>query len=185
MTNDPSLQQGWRVHKDWQPVSKPALIAWLAFYFLFLIHALRDADGFLLIDQVNLIVHEAGHLLFGWFGRTMGLWGGTLFELMVPAALGVYFALHRQTAATAFAAFFFFENFLYISVYMADARAQVLPLITVGDPEMGGHDWLQIFSQLGLLRQDRSIAAVVNAAGWLGMLGTMGWLAIRYQRSAK
>jgi len=184
VTNEPPVQQGWRLHTEWQPISKPALIAWTACYGLFLLYAWRDRDGFLFIDQVNLIVHEGGHLLFGWFGRTMGLWGGTLMELIVPAALAVYFALHRQTAATAFAAFFFFENFLYISVYMADARAQALPLVTVGDPEMGGHDWFQILAQLGLLRSDRSIAAVVHGAGWLGMLGTVGWLFYRFRRSA-
>jgi hypothetical protein len=165
------------LREDWQPVSKGALAAWLLFYGLFLLHALTDDDGFLIIDRVNLIVHEAGHLLFGWFGRTLGLWGGTLLELLVPAALAVYFALHRQTTAAAFAAFFFFENFLYISVYMADARAQNLPLVTVGDPDMGGHDWFLILAQLGLLQQDRAIAGVVKAIGWLGMLGAMGWLA--------
>jgi hypothetical protein len=56
-------------------------------YGLFLLHALADDDGFLLIDHVNLIVHEAGHLLFGWLGATLGLWGGTLLELLVPLAL--------------------------------------------------------------------------------------------------
>ncbi|HWP85491.1 MAG TPA: hypothetical protein VNN17_09900 [Terriglobia bacterium] len=172
------------IEQDWRPVSKPALTGWLAFYGLFLLYALRDADGFLFIDQVNLIVHEAGHLLFGWLGSTPGLWGGTLLELLVPAALALYFALHRQTTATAFAAFFFFENFLYISVYMADARAQELPLVTVGDPDQGGHDWFLIFARWGLLHYDRSIAAAVKALGWLGMLATMGWLTYRYRQSA-
>lgn len=164
---------------DWQPVSKAALGAWLSFYGLFLLHALTDDDGFLLMDRVNLIVHKAGHLLFGWFGATLGLWGGTLLELVVPAALAVHFALHRQTTGVAFAAFFFFENFLYISVYMADARAQILPLVTVGDPEAGGHDWFLIFSRLGLLQQDRWIAGGVKTIGWLGMLGTLGGLVKR------
>ncbi|MBI3934406.1 MAG: hypothetical protein HY316_06910 [Acidobacteria bacterium] len=173
------------MNDGWQPVSKPALIGWLAFYGLFLVYALRDADGFLFIDQVNLIVHEAGHLLFGWLGRTLGLWGGTLLELIVPAALAAHFALRRQTTGAAFAAFFFFENFLYISVYMADARAQALPLVTVGDPAMGGHDWFRIFAQLGLLPYDRSIAAAVKAAGWLGMLGTAGWLVMRWRKAAE
>ena len=110
--------------EEWKPVSRRALIAWLVFYGLFLLHGLTDDDGFLVIDHVNLVVHEAGHLLFGWFGQTLGLWGGTLLELLVPAALAAYFTLHGQTTAVAFSAFFFFENFLYISVYMADARAQ-------------------------------------------------------------
>ena len=161
---------------NWQPVSKAALAGWLVFYNLFLLHAATDKDGFLLMDSANLIVHEAGHLLFGWLGRTPGLWGGTLLELLVPAALAAHFAWDRKTTGVAFAAFFFFENFLYISVYMADARAQVLPLVMVGDPEMGGHDWFRIFSQLGLLQQDRTIAAAVKVVGWLGMLGTAAGL---------
>ena len=162
---------------EWKPVSKAALAAWLAFYGLFLFHALTNREGFLIIDQVNLIVHEAGHLLFSWLGPTPGLWGGTLLELLVPLALAAHFAYHRQTTGVVFAAFFFFENFLYISVYMADARAQVLPLVTVGDPDAGeGHDWFLIFSRWGVLQRDVSIARVVRIVGWLGMLGTVGWL---------
>ena len=161
---------------EWKLVSKPALIAWLAFYGLFLLHAMTDQDGFLVIDSVNLIVHEAGHLLFGWLGATLGLWGGTLLELLVPLALAAYFAYHGQTTGAAFAAFFFFENLLYISVYMADARAQVLPLVTVGDPDAGEHDWFLILSRFGLLQQDVTIARDVRILGWLGMLGTVGWL---------
>ncbi len=169
--------------EEWHSVSKSVLAAWLAFYGLFLLHALTDRDGFLVIDRANLIVHEAGHLLFGWFGPTLGLWGGTLLELLVPLSLAVYFTFHRQTAGAAFAAFFFFENFLYISVYMADARAQVLPLITAGDPEAGGHDWFLILSRLGLLRLDTQLARAVRILGWLGMLGTLGWLVRRARAS--
>jgi hypothetical protein len=165
---------------DWEPVSKPVWVFWLAFYGLFLLHALTDGDGFLVIDSVNLIVHEAGHLLFGWFGPSLGLWGGTLLELLVPLALALHFAYHRQTAGAAFAAFFLFENLLYISLYMADARAQVLPLVTVGDPEAGeAHDWFLIFSEWGLVQSDIAIAKVVRSAGWLGMIGTVLWLSTK------
>jgi hypothetical protein len=171
------------LEEDWQPVSPAALIGWLAFYGLFLLYAILNKTGFLIIDNVNLIVHEGGHLLFGWFGPTLGLWGGTLNELLVPLALALYFAFHRQTTGAAFAAFFFFENFLYISVYIADARAQALPLVTVGDTEAGEHDWFRILSSLGLLQQDTAIAAVVKAVGWLGMLATIGWLVKRARAS--
>ena len=164
--------------QEWEPVSKAARVGWLTFYGLFLLYALTNRGGFLLIDHVNLIVHEAGHLLFGWFGSTPGLWGGTLLDLLVPLALAVHFAYHRQTTGVAFAAFFFFENFLYISVYMADARAQVLPLVTVGASDaVEGHDWLLIFSRWGILEHDVSIARVVRILGWLGMFGTVGGLA--------
>jgi hypothetical protein len=161
-------------------------VFWLAFYGLFLLHAFTDGDGYLIIDTVNLIVHEAGHLLFGWFGETLGLWGGTLMELLVPAALAVHFAYHRQTTGAVFATFFLFENLLYISLYMADARAQVLPLVTVGDPEAGeAHDWFLIFSSWGLLEYDIRLAQAVRLVGWLGMLGTAGWFAWRGYRTSR
>ena len=171
--------------QPWRPLSRPALIAWLVFYALFLIYAWGGRGGFLMIDNVNLIVHEAGHLLFSYLGYTLMIWGGTILQLFVPLALAAYFAYLRQPAATAFCGFFFFENFLYISVYMADARAQALPLVTVGDSDYVEHDWNYIFSSLGVLQHDLGIAAVVGFLGWLGMIATMGWLAWRAFHSSR
>ena len=172
------------LQEDWKPVSKPAAIGWCIFYGLFIFHALRAHGGFLLIDHVNLVIHEGGHLLFGWLGQTLSLWGGTLLELIVPFALAVYFTFSRHTTGAAFSSFFFFENFLYIGTYMADARSQGLPLVTVGDPEEGGHDWFNIFSSLGLLPYDRTIGGMTRLAGWRGMLATVGWLIYRWRCSA-
>ena len=168
--------------EDWDPVSRAGLVAWLIFYALFILYAVTDDDGFLLIDNVNLIVHEAGHLLFGWFGDTLDLYGGTLFQFLVPLALAVYFWHERKTTAVAFIVFMVFENCLYTSVYIADARAQVLPLVTVGDPEGGGHDWFQILGRWGLLRYDTTLGGLVRWVGWLGMLGTPGWLLYRHRQ---
>lgn len=165
--------------RSWQSISKPAAIAWFVFYGLFLTHALRNTSGFLLIDNANLVVHEAGHLLFGWFGETLGIYGGTMLQLLVPFALATSFAYRRHTAGTAFCAFFFFENFLYTATYMADARVQELPLVSVGGAEAVDHDWERIFSGLGLLQHDTQIAAVVRMLGWGGMLVVVGWLAWR------
>src|SRR5262245_34291057 len=100
--------------EDWKPASRGAAIGWVAFYSLFIIYAIGAHGGFLLIDHVNLVVHEGGHLLFSWLGETLGLWGGTLLELIVPFVLAVYFTFRRHTTGTAFASFFYFENFLYI-----------------------------------------------------------------------
>src|SRR5438552_6369716 len=171
--------------QPWRLLSRPALIAWLVFYALFLIYAWGGRGCFLMIDNVNLIVHEAGHLLFSYLGHTLMIWGGTILQLFVPLALAAYFAYLRQPAATAFCGLFFFENFLYISVYMADARAQALPLVTVGDSDYVEHDGSDIFSSLGVLQHDLGIAAVVGFLGWLGMIATMGWLAWRASRSAR
>lgn len=140
--------------------------------------ALTSDDG-IFIDNVNLVVHEAGHLLLGWFGETLGVLGGTLFQLFVPAALATWFVFRRHLAGTAFATFLLFENFLHIAPYIADARALELPLVTVGDAEAAGHDWNTIFSWLGLLENDRTIAGIVKAISWLGMVATVAWLVWR------
>jgi hypothetical protein len=166
------------LEEPWHRVSRPELIGWLAFYGLFLLNALLDDDGYLFIDHVNLVIHEAGHLLFSYLGETLMVWGGTLFQLLVPAALATAFVFRRQLSGTAFAVFFFFENFLYIATYMGDARAQALPLVSVGGGE-AEHDWFFILSQLGLVQYDTTLAFVTRAVGWVGMLGTVAWLVLR------
>ncbi|MBZ5721610.1 MAG: hypothetical protein LAO03_14625 [Acidobacteriia bacterium] len=171
------------IDHEWQPVSRWALGAWLLFYAAFLAYAFAMHGTFLFIDLANLIVHEGGHLLFGWFGPTLGIWGGTILQWLVPLLLAAYFFAQGQTAAFAFCMFFFFENWLYTATYMADARAMALPLVTTGDSEFVEHDWHTIFSSLGVLQYDATIASTVRLLGWGGMLGTVGWLAMRSPRA--
>ena len=161
---------------EWEPISKPATVGWTVFYVLFLLYAAAHNGKFLVADYVFLPIHEGGHLLFGWFGHTLGVMGGTLLQLFVPFAIALYFLFQRQIAGTAFAAFFFFENFLNIATYMADARRQELPLVTVGGGDYVEHDWAFMLGKLGLLEHDTSIAAVVRVLGWLGMIGVVWWL---------
>ena len=165
--------------EPWKPLSRPALVGWLIFYAAFLVYAFFAHGGFLFIDTANLIVHKGGHNLFGWFGPTLGLWGGTLLQWLVPFLLAAYFFTQRQVTGFVFCLFFFFENWLYTATYMADARAQVLPLVTTGDPDFVEHDFYAIFSSLGVLNHDTQIAAVVRLLGWCGMLVVTGWLVMR------
>lgn len=167
------------LEEDWDPVSKAALRAWLIFYGLFLLYVLTDNDGFIVTDYIFVPIHEGGHLLFGWFGRVIGAMGGTLLQLLVPFLLATYFCFQRHMTGTAFAAFFFFENFLNVAIYMADARKLELNYVTVGDTDLAEHDWTFLFSHFGVIEHDTAIAAVVRVLGWLGMLGTMGWLVRR------
>jgi hypothetical protein len=68
---------------------------------------------------------------------------------------------------------------------MADARAMVLPLVTTGDSDFVEHDWNTIFSSLGVLQYDTTIAAVVRTLGWCGMLACVGWLAARARTTSQ
>ena len=167
--------------EPWKPVARPIVVAWLIFYVGFLFYAFSAHGRFLFIDGANLVVHEGGHNLFGWFGPTLGLWGGTLLQWLVPFLLAAYFFTQRQLPGFAFCLFFFFENWLYTATYMADARDQALPLVTTGDPDFVEHDWYAIFSSMGVLNYDTKIAAVVGALGWCGMIACVVWLALKWQ----
>lgn len=164
---------------DWKPVSKTALIIGVSAAALFFVHAATEKSGFLILDHVNLPIHEAGHPLFGLLGRTIGIWGGTLMELLVPLAFAVYFAGRGETSGTAFSAFWFGENFVYISAYIADARALQLPLVGGGE-----HDWNTILSDLHLLQQDTTIGGVVRFLGWAIMVGAVLWFISKRDKSA-
>ena len=165
--------------EPWKPVSRLALGAWLAFYVGFLFYAFNAHGTGLFVDSVNLVVHEGGHNLFGWFGPTLGLWGGTLLQWLVPFLLAVYFFTERQIPGFVFSLFFFFENWLPTATYMADARDQALPLVTTGDPDFVEHDFFKIFSSLGVLDYDTKIGATVRFLGFCGMIGVTLWLATR------
>ncbi len=174
------------LQEPWQPVSKIALAAWLIFYALFLLYAARVPQGqSLFIDLVFLPIHECGHLLFGFLGnQTLMVMGGTILQLFVPLAIAVYFVFQRQLTGAAFAAFFFFENFLQIGTYMADARAQQLPLVNIGGGE-GIHDWGYLFAKFGVINQDMAIGKTVRALGWLGMIAVAAWLGWRGRAKAQ
>lgn len=168
------------IEEAWQPVSMAVLILWFTFYGLFLLQAAHGSGPFLMIDVVFVPVHEGGHLLFRFFGgEFLMVAGGTLMQLGVPLMLAAFFVFQRQVPGTAFCMFFFFEQFLPISTYMADARAQELPLLTVGDSDDVIHDWNYLFGRLGLLNQDTHIAHTFRILGWIGMLATVAWMVWR------
>jgi hypothetical protein len=170
------------LEEDWNPVPRAILIIASVFYALFLIQAARGSGPFLMIDLVFIPIHEGGHLLFHYFGEFLGVAGGTLLQLGVPLMLAIYFIFQRHVQGAAFCLFFFFEQFHPVATYMADARAQQLPLLTVGDADYVIHDWNYLFGKLGVLPHDTEIAMAVRIVGWMGMLATTGWMVYRSLR---
>ncbi len=132
---------------------------------------LRSEGYFSFIDYVNLGFHEAGHFILGIFGnQLLYFFGGTLGQLFVPAAFLVYFIYKKEYGGALFTAFWFFENFLNISIYMADAHYQRLQLIG-GDGSV--HDWVYIFAELKCITKGPAIAHALRVIGTLGMLAAM------------
>ncbi|HJW08886.1 MAG TPA: hypothetical protein VJ483_04580 [Holophagaceae bacterium] len=162
----------------WEPVPLAALIAASVGFALLFIAAATSADGWVMfLDGVNLAFHEVGHPIFSIFGDTLHILGGTLGQLMIPLVVAGAFWKQRQPLGLSIAGVWFFENFLNIARYMADARAQLLPLVGGGE-----HDWFELFLKWGCLRQDTSIAAKVRVIGWIGMLAAWAWLGWRWWR---
>lgn len=118
------------------------------------------------VDGANLLFHEAGHVFLGVFGMTLGILGGTLGQLFFPVACLVHFLRRESPAEASVAVVWLGENLMNVALYVADARAQVLPRV-------GGeiHDWHWLLSRWGLLEHDALVARGVHALGALIVVG--------------
>lgn len=123
------------------------------------------------LDHANLLFHEAGHPVVGIFSSRLETYGGTLGQLTFPVVLAVSFWRKGQARAFAASVIWFFENWLNIARYMADARALELPLVGGGD-----HDWNTIFTRWNVLQYDLNIAGAVRFMAWLGMTTACAWV---------
>jgi hypothetical protein len=120
------------------------------------------ADTWTILDDIDLAIHEAGHIVFMPFGEFMTVLGGSLFQLLVPAVFVGYFARSRQWYSAFFVLLWVGQSCFNLSYYIADARARVLPLLS-DDPT--SHDWTWLLLQVGLLDQDRAIGNLVRILG--------------------
>ncbi len=158
--------------RRWSQVPTQKLIGFLVGIAVFVVLVLKSEPGFVFIlDYANLVFHEAGHPAIGLFSRHMETYGGTLGQLTFPVVLAVSFWRRGEAISFAVSVIWFFENWLNIARYMADARARVLPLCGGGD-----HDWARIFGRWNVMNHDTQIAAVVRTIGWLGMGAACAWV---------
>jgi len=165
------------LRRPWKPVSAAGVFIGAGIYTWFLVFSFTHTGYMFFIDNVNLPIHEGGHLVFGIFGwEELMVWGGTLMQCLVPFALALGFAYRREISGTAFCAFMLFENFLNVATYMADARDQNLPLVTTGQADYVEHDWAHILGHLNLLQYDKTFATDLRAVAYLGMLATISWM---------
>lgn len=134
-----------------------------------------------ILDGANLLFHEAGHPIAGIFSERLMVYGGTLGQLTFPLVAAVTFFRSRRPASLFVACAWLAQNGWNIARYMADARAQLLPLVGDGDRI---HDWGEIFSRWGVLRFDTKIAGAVTFVAAVGLAAAWVWL-YRHWRSAR
>lgn len=125
---------------------------------------LSRPDRWDLLDDVNLAVHEAGHVLFQPFGDPLDVLGGSLFQVLVPLAFVAYFLVRRDPWSASVVLAWVGVSLTNVARYIADARAQDLPLL-------GGenviHDWWYLLIEWDLLPQDLVIARMVRMVATL------------------
>ena len=112
-----------------------------------------------LLDDVNLAVHEAGHIIFGFFGDIPGVLGGSLFQIIIPAVFAGYFFRSRQRFSGAMTLIWVAQSMVNVSIYIKDARAQQLSLL---GGENSIHDWWYLLINWDLLQSDLRIGGFVH-----------------------
>jgi len=132
------------------------------------------------IHGFDLVVHEAGHPLFGLFGwRFLGTLGGTLLQLTPPLVAASIFWRRRQTGSLATVVAWLGVNLVNVGEYAADAKARALPLVNA---DASGHDWGNMLGALGLVEQGRAIGGAIGALGWALQLLGPAWAALLWLR---
>jgi hypothetical protein len=145
-----------------QRSSRYARLAFLGVLALYGVASLRSPGDGRLLDNVDLAIHETGHLVFAPFGEFLTMLGGTLFQLLLPATFVVYFLRRKERFGAAVCLWWVAQNCWNISVYIADARAQELPLVGGGE-----HDWFYLLSATRSLESDLALSRIVHGAGVL------------------
>ena len=149
---------------------KRARIGALALVAIYAFARLRNPEYWDPLDDLDLAIHEAGHLVFSAFGETMTILGGSLFQVIVPAAFVAYFARTRQRYAAAVTTTWVGVNLLNVARYIGDARAQELPLLG-GEDSI--HDWWYLLINWDLLPRDLTIARWVHFAGAVSLIAAI------------
>ena len=132
--------------------------------------------------------HEAGHYaIFRWFGPFIMTLGGTLGQLLMPLILAGALLLQRRDPFGA-AIFSWLLGFSLIdtAVYMYDAFDPRLVLLGgMTGQESDGHDWQNLFGDMGLLGRARGIGRFVGFAGTMTRAAALAWAAwvLRLQRA--
>ena len=128
------------------------------------------------IHRPILVFHEAGHILFRPLGHWMMVLGGTLGQLLMPAIVGGALLIkNRDPFGASVGLWFFGVSVLDVAPYMFDALQPQLMLLSGATGEDGGHDWIYLFSSLGLLAKSQLIGGLTHKLGALVVMVSLGW----------
>ena len=144
-------------------IPKLIFAALLSIYFLWIAYDPMQGS---FLDNVDLPIHETGHLLFRPFGEFMMIAGGSLFQVIFPAVFVGYFVWQRQFYSAAIVLLWVGQSILNVWVYAADAVVMQLVLTSGFTGAEGSfHDWNYMLDHLGLLGSTKTVAGIIRLAG--------------------
>jgi len=131
-----------------------------------------------IMHAVNLAFHEAGHMLFMILGNFMMVLGGSLMQLIIPAAVMTAFVFkHGNAFGGAVAMWWLGQSAMDLAPYIYDARSGQLLLIGgfIGQERPGAHDWTNLLGRLGMLDSAHALGTFANFVGMLTMVMALVW----------
>ena len=114
----------------------------------------------------DLLIHEAGHVIFMPFGWFLAVLGGSLMQLIVPGVVYIQFLRQKDEFGAFVGLWWLGQNFLDIAPYVRDAKEQNLILIDGSTGKASGkHDWNNILEHLNLIDECYTIANIIHGVG--------------------
>lgn len=138
--------------------------------------SLPEEMPFSLMHAMIIPFHEFGHLLFMPLGEFMTVAGGSLMQFLMPLGFGLYFVICKRDNLAGWL-MLWWEGFQWVDLapYCYDAKIPTMTLLTGRTGDTGGHDYIDILGDLGLLNQAQKIGALMQAFGVLLMLLALAW----------
>lgn len=165
---------------DWENWTVTFVLVPACAYFLFVDW---DAPGlvgapWLLFHSLDLLVHEAGHFFFQFFGRTMMIAGGSLLQILLPGIVAWSALTWGSRAGFQLGMFWLGQCLIDVSIYAADAEARAIPLI--GNLSRDHHDWYNLLQPIGWLEHAEAVGMAFVVAAllmWAVGLSAPRWTA--------
>ncbi|NTU69597.1 hypothetical protein HGB13_02065 [bacterium] len=137
-------------------------LLFVVFVFILIWPTIKDPKHWdFFLSNADLAIHEGGHFLFMFFGKTLAALGGTIFQIVFPLFFVVYFYINNQKYSSGIVMVWLGHSIIYTYVYMNDAILMQLPLVGGGN-----HDWNYLFNAFGVLEHTYSIAAFFKFLGY-------------------
>lgn len=153
-----------------------AIWGWQFIQMDFISHPAEVNQSFM--HNINLVFHEAGHIIFSPFGWLMTKLGGTLGQLLMPLIVMLAFLIkHHNNFGAAIGLWWLGQSLIDCAPYIDDALDQRMLLLggVTGADRPGYHDWNSILGNFDVLERHRTFATMADTTGSLLILLAIAW----------